>query len=164
MISAFFISQILIGVAFIFDLASFQFKARKVTLSLFALSASLISAHYFFLSEFAAGVIVALSAARFIVSIFSTDARLKYLFLLLITALGIWAYTGVADLLVIAVGYFATFAAFQPNEKRLRELMMLGTSCAIVFNIIVFSPAAILLESFFLGSNLLSYWRFFFKR
>jgi hypothetical protein len=67
MISAFLLSQILIGLAFLFDLASFQFKERKYTLVCFALAAALISAHYFLLEQDTAGFIIALSAARFLV-------------------------------------------------------------------------------------------------
>lgn len=49
--SAFLLSQILIGIAFIGDIASFQFKKRQVTLALFAFSAYLISTHYFLLDQ-----------------------------------------------------------------------------------------------------------------
>lgn len=164
MFSAFVISQILIAIAFLFDLASFQFKKREVTLICFASAASLISAHYFLLDQSTAGFVIALSATRFVVSVFSTDRRLKYLFLVLITIVGMITYDEIFDLLLIAAGYFGTLAAFQPSEKLLRQLMMAGTISVITFNIIIFTPVGIAVETFFLGSNLLSYWRFYIRK
>jgi hypothetical protein len=130
----------------------------------FVAAASLISAHYFLLGQNTAGAIIALSATRFLVSIFSTDVRLKYLFLFLVTIAGILTYSHVTDLLAICAGYLATFAVFQPNEKLLRQLMMISTVCIITLNIFIFTPVGIVTESFFLGSNLLAYWRFYLKK
>ena len=162
--SAFLLSQILIGASFLFDLASFQFKKRRYTLTCFVAAASLISAHYFLLGQNTAGFIIALSASRFLVSIFSSDVRFKYLFLLLVTIAGIVTFDEAIDLLVIAAGYLATFAVFQPNDKLLRKLMMISTLCVITLNIFIFTPVGIFTESFFLASNLLAYWRFYIKK
>ena len=54
MISAFAISQILIGIAFLFAVASFQFKAREHILVCFFALTLFIAAHYYFLEEFTA--------------------------------------------------------------------------------------------------------------
>ncbi len=164
MFSAFVISQILIGIAFIFDIFSFQFKSRKKTLICFVAAASLISAHYFLLGQETAGFVIALSAIRFFVSIFSTDKRLKYLFLALVTITGILTYDELLDLLAIAAGYLATFAVFQPNEKLMRQIMMVSSSCIIILNVLIFTPVGILTELFFIGSNIVSYWRFYLKK
>lgn len=164
MVTPFILSQILIGFAFLFDLASFQFKTRKYTLICFVVAASLISAHYFLLGQNTAGIIIALSATRFLVSIFSTDAKFKYLFLVLVTVAGIVTFDELIDLLAIAAGYIATFAVFQPNEKLMRQRMMMATTCIILLNIFIFTPVGIATETFFLGSNFLSYWRFYIKK
>ena len=164
MISAFILSQILIGIAFLFDLASFQFKERKATLLCFAAAAALIAAHFFVLGAITAGAVIAVSAVRFLVSIFSTDARLMYVFLLITLGLGAYTFSEYTDLIITAAILISTYAAFQKNEKRLRQFMMITTSLAITYNIIIFSPAAIALEVFFLGSNLFSYWRFYLRK
>ena len=164
MISAFLLSQILIGVAFVFDLASFQFKARKITLILFAISASLISAHFFLLGAMTAGFVLAVSATRFIVSIFSTKSYFKYLFIILILALGVWTYDGFEDIFATTAMIFTTIAAFSISERRLRQFMAVGSTLIITHNVLIFTPAGIALEVFFLGSNLLSYWRFFIRK
>lgn len=162
--SVFVLSQILIGISFLFDLASFQFKKRNYTLVCFVCAASLISAHYFLLKQPVAGFIIALSATRFLVSIFSKDVRFKYLFLVLVTVTGLWNYEKIIDLLPLAAGYVATFAVFQPDDRLLRRLMMTATVCIITFNIFIFTPVGIFTESFFLASNLLAYWRFYIKQ
>ncbi len=164
MISAFILSQILIGIAFLFDLASFQFKQRKITLLLFTLSAALISAHFFLLGATTAGVVIAVSASRFFVSIFTTNKLLKYFFLILICSLGLATLDGYEDVFSIGAGIFGTLAAFQSNERTLRHFMLLGTTSIIIHNFIIWTPGGILLEVFFLGSNLLSYYRFYIRK
>jgi hypothetical protein len=164
MISAFILSQILIGIAFLFDLASFQFEKRKFTLICFASAATLISAHYFLLGQSTAGFIAALAATRYVTSVFSTDPRLKYLFIVLVTFAGVWTFDEWFDVLAVAAGYLATFAVFQSSEKRLRVIMTGATLLLIAYNTIIFTPAGIALETFFLLSNLVSYWRFYIRK
>jgi hypothetical protein len=164
MFSTFILSQILIGFAFAFDLASFQFKKREATLVLFFLSASLISAHFFLLGALTAGFIVAVSALRFFVGIFTTSKYPMHFFLIVILGLGLYTFDGREDFFAVITGIFGTMAAFQSNEKLLRQLMMVATGSIIIHNILIFSPAAIALEIFFLVSNLLSYWRFYLRK
>ena len=154
----------LIGVAFLFDLASFQFKRRKYTLICFTCAASLVATHFFLLGAITAGAVVAVSATRFFVSIFTTDKRVKWLFVAVILVLGIYTFDGYEDVLITIAMLFSTFASFHINEKRLRQFMMLATVLVITHNIVILTPAGIALETFFLGSNLVSYWRFYIKK
>jgi len=163
MISSFLLSQILIGIAFIFDLSSFQFRNRKHILICFTIAASLISAHFFLLGENTAGSVVALSAVRFVVSIFTTDKRLMWLFLGLILFAGIVTFDGLEDILSVSAMLLSTFSAFSAQDKKLRLFMMCGTVLMITHNILIFSPAAIILEVFFLLSNLFAYYRYYLK-
>lgn len=160
----FIISQILAGLALGCDVASFQFKNRKTTLGFFALSASLLATHFFLLGATTAGFVVAVSAARFVVSIFTTNTRIKYLSLVIIFGLGIWTYDGFEDVFITAAMLLSTFAAFHVNEKRLRQYMMAATVLVITHNLIIFTPVGAFVETVFLSSNLLSYWRFYIKK
>lgn len=164
MLSAFILSQILIGFAFAFDLASFQFKRRQYTLVCFGISAALISAHFFLLGAITAGSVVAVSVLRFTVAYFTTDKRVMYLFLVVVASLGIYTFDGLEDILITLALMSATIASFVPNERHLRHFMMVGTSFTILHNIIIFTPAGVALEVFFLISNLLSYWRFYLRK
>ncbi len=162
--SAFVLSQVLIGIAFLFDVASFQFKKREITLALFAFSASLIAAHFFLLGATTAGFVISVSAARFVVSIFTQNAYVKYGALILIAGLGFYTYDGYEDIFSILAGTFGTLSAFQKDERLLRVFMMFGTFSIITHNILIWTPAGIVLELFFLGSNLLSYYRFYLRK
>src|SRR3989344_2314459 len=64
MITAFILSQILAGLAFLLDMVSFQFKKREQILLPLVFSASLISVHFFLLDQITASLIVFLSAVR----------------------------------------------------------------------------------------------------
>lgn len=157
----FVISQILIGIAFLFDFSSFQFKRREITLICFFCATCLISAHFFLLDESTAGSIAVLAALRFLVCVFTTNSIIKYLFIFLIIFIGLQMFNGVEDIFSMATGILATNAAFQREEKRLRIVMMLSTASMIVHNAIIWTPAGIALEVFFLTSNVLSYYRFY---
>lgn len=164
MMSAFIVSQVLIGLSLLFDIASFQFRQRKFTL-LFLVGASvLISAHYFLLGAQAAALIKGVSVIRYIVALYSTHPRLKYIFLALVTIVGALTFRSYSDLLPITAGYCVTFAVFQTNEKRLRELMMISSLLVITYNILIFTPIGVLTELFFLISVMFSYWRFYFLK
>ena len=159
----FILSQILIGIAFLFDLASFQFKKREITLSFFAAAALLIAVHFFLLGHVTAGLIAGLSALRFLVSIFTTHQYVMYVFLLLMGGVAISTFDGIEDLFILSMGVLSTIGAFQKDEKRLRHFMMPASLSIITHNILIWSPAAILLETFFLLSNLVSYYRFYIR-
>lgn len=164
MISAFVLSQILIGIAFIFDLASFQFKNRKYTLVCFGIAAALISAHFFLLGAVTASAVVAVSIFRFATAYFTTDKRFMYFFLLVVLALGIYTYDGFEDFFITAALICATIGSFMSDERQLRHFFMIGAMLTITHNVLIFTPAGILLETFFLGSNLVSYWRFYLRK
>lgn len=162
--SAFLISQILIGFAFLSDLASFQFKKRETTLLFFFISATLIATHYFLLGAIAGGLIIGVSALRFLTGVFTTSKYPKYFFLVLVLGIGIYTFESLVDVLPVITGVFGTLATFQKNEKHLRYFMMVASIAIIAYNVLVFTPAGIALETFFLGSNLLSYWRFYMRK
>lgn len=164
MISAFILSQILVGIAFLFDLASFQFKSRKLTLVCFACAAGLLSAHFFLLGAVTAGAVIAVSVIRFAVAYFTTNKCVMYLFLGIVLILGIITYDGFEDILITVALMFSTLASFNTSEKMLRKFMAAGTVLTITHNIIIFTPAGIALEVFFLLSNAFSYWRFYTKK
>ena len=160
----FIASQVLIGIAFIFDLASFQFRKREVTLSLFALSSALIAVHFFLLGAVTGGITIAVSSLRYVISIFTRNSYIKYGALAVIATLGIYTFDGVEDVFAVLAGVFGTLSAFQADERRLRILMLVATSCIITHNVLIWTPGGIALEVFFLGSNLVSMYRFYGRR
>lgn len=161
--STFVLSQILIGIVFLFDVASFQFKKRERTLACLTVAASFLAIHFFLLGATTAGFLVAISAARFLISIFTTNVWVKYACLTAIVAFGLYTFDGVEDIFALFASSIGTFAAFQKDERLLRILMMFGTSSYIIHNLLIWTPAGIAIEIFFLTSNLISYYRFYLK-
>jgi len=154
---AFVLSQIAVLIAMVFDFLSFQFKKRQYTFTCFAISASLISTHYFLLNKTAAGVITFISVARFIVSYFKPNKKYLLIFIGLNTLSLFFTYRALTDFIVyIGSAVFIT-GNFQKDDKLMRKIMMLGTFIIMSYNIIIFSPLGAVLEGAFLFSNLLVY-------
>jgi hypothetical protein len=55
-------------------------------------------------------------------------------------------------------------AAFQEDDRRLRQLMIVGTSFWLLHNYLIGSPTAVLMEVLFISSNLAGYYRYYVKK
>jgi hypothetical protein len=159
----FIISQIAVSVAMIFDFLSLQFKERKKTFLCLIISATLISFHYFLLNKTAAGVIVFFSILRFITCYFTTNKKFLVLFLILNTLSLFFTYNEVYDLIIYLALVIIIIGNFQENNKTMRKVMMLGTALAVLYNTIILSPMGAVVESSFLISNIIGYYRHFIK-
>jgi len=162
-INAFWISQGLIAIALVFDITSYQLKQRQYILSCFTVSTILIGIHLYLLGETTAAALIGVAAVRFLVSIFTTNQKLMYGFLTLSGVIAYMLYSGPLDLLALICSVIFTIASFRKTDKALRQTMMCGTSLWIIYNVLIFSPAAIVLETFFLSSNLVGYYRFYIR-
>ena len=107
---------------------------------------------------------VAVSSFRFLVSMYTVNPKVKYFFLTALFLLGILTYDGFEDIFITVAMLLSTFASFHINEKILRQYMMVATVLVITHNVIIFTPAGIFIETIFLSSNLVSYWRFYFRK
>ena len=63
----------------------------------------------------------------------------------------------------IAMRWIRDFAR-QKKGKPMRKIMMAGTSLAVIYNIIIFSPMGAIVEGLFLASNILGYYRHYIKK
>ncbi len=160
----FIISQILMFIAIASDILSFQFKKRKSLIIFFIISASLISAHYFFLGRVAAGIIMIIAALRFLTCYFTTNKRFMYLFLVANILTLIFTYKDFYDIIVCIGSGTITVASFQINDKNIRRIMMFGTSLMLIYNILIFSPMGALSEAIFLTSNIIGYYRYYVRK
>lgn len=160
----FFASQILASFAIIADVFSFQFKERKKIIIFFMIAASCIGLHYLLLERYAAAAIIALWIVRFFVSYHRTDKYLIYIFTVLFALVTYVFYKDVYDLIIFAWITFVTIWVFHHDDKHLRQLMMCGTSCIILYNFLIFSPVWVVLESIFLWSNIVWYYRHYIRK
>jgi hypothetical protein len=163
-VTAFAFSQLLIGVAFLVDFASFQFKQQRHVLVCLAVAASLIGMHFYLLELYTAAVLGFLASARFVTAIYSNSRRLYALFIGLVLLNGLLTWVGLMTALASLGSLLSTTAAFSSSDRDFRRIMMLASLVWIVHNLLAITPAAVLLEGVFLGSNLLAYYRFYLRK
>lgn len=162
--SVFVFSQLLVGVALLFDILSFQFKNRKYILHSIAAACLFMAAHFLLLEQWTATVLMLVSGLRYFVSGYTFERRWMYFFLGLTVVGTAWTYTGIISILSFAATVVLTVAAFSKTDKRLREITFLGAGLWIIHNVLVGSPSAIALESIFLTSNIVGYYRYYIRK
>ncbi len=164
MITAFLASQILVGIAILTDFTSFQFKDRKKIILFLCISSALISSHYFLLGKNTAGVLVSISILRFIISYFSTRKIFMFAMIGLSILAFIFTYSSAFSFIILTALILTTIGSFQEEDKHLRIFLMIGAILIMIYDILIFSPMAILLESSYLIGNLIGYYRFYMKK
>ena len=153
--SAFVISQILAGLTLLTGIIAFQLQDRKMILRGWCLAASLAAAHFFVLGSVEAGLLIAVTALRFLVSSFTTDKRMLYLFLGLAVAGFAWTYASPVSFIALAATIIGTYSSFHGSEKAVRYGMMGTQFLWAIHNLLVWSPVAVLMEVFFFTSNVI---------
>lgn len=160
----FLASQIFAGIAIIADICSFQFKDRKKIIVFFMIAASCIAIHYLFLERYVATIIIGIGIIRFFVAYHSTWEYWKYIFIGLFCITTFIFYKDNLDLLILLAMSLSTIASFRKDDHSLRLFMMWGTCSTILYNFLIFSPVGVLLESIFLTSNLVGYYRHYLRK
>ena len=160
----FLASQFFAGIAIIADFCSFQFKERKKIIIFFIIAASCIGLHYLLLERYSAAIIVGLGIIRFFIAYHSTWKYWKYIFIWLFSLTTYIFFKDWFDLVVLLGTILITIWVFHSDDKKLRLIMMSGTSCVILYNFLIFSPVWVLLESVFLTSNIVGFWRYYIRK
>jgi uncharacterized membrane protein YiaA len=161
--SLFVASQILVGLAALFDIASFQFKNRTLLLSALCISALLIAAHFALLDEWTAACLLVIGACRYLAGIVISNPKIKWLFYF-VTVLGTVAtFSGLTSVLSCIASLLHTKASFSNNDKLMRWLMVIGTGVWGVHDVIVGSPVAVLIDVLFVISSIVGYYRIHIK-
>lgn len=159
-----YVAQGLVCLAIISDAISFQNKKREHILGWLVISTILISAHLFILGQVTGAILTALAGVRFLSSIWYPKKILMVLFACISITITFFTYKSWPDLLVISAILASIYATFQSTDARLRLCMVASTTQWIIFNILIFSPVAILMESIFLTSNLVGLYRFYIRK
>ena len=162
--SDFVLSQILIGVAFCFDLASFQFRDKNKVLVSLACASVFIALHFWLLQAHTAAVITFIAALRFLTATVTRSTLLMFVYLGLILCSALFTYAGVLTILVTVSSCVSTWGAFRASDRRFRQLMMITATIMIVHIMAQRRCPFVLLQLFFLGSNLAGYYRYYVKR
>ncbi|MFS1440775.1 YgjV family protein [Vibrio sp. 10N.286.46.E10] len=162
--SLFIASQILVGLAALFDIASFQFKNRTLLLSALSISALLIAAHFALLKEWTAACLLFIGACRYFTGIFIVSHRIKWLFYS-VTLLGtLLTFNGLTSALSCTASLLHTKASFSSNDKLMRWMMVIGTAVWCIHDVLVGSPVAVLIDVLFIVSSAVGYYRIHIKK
>jgi len=159
--SLFILSQILISVAICTDIISFQFKERVHIVSCLVVSCIMMSLHFMCLGHWTAACLGLIAAGRFIISLFSTSKVFLVFFIGVTITISALTYGGLLSVLGCTAAIFGTVASFSKEDKQLRQIMFICSSIWIVHNYLAGSPGAVLMEIFFLGSNIVGYFRYY---
>lgn len=162
--SAYLLSQLLVGVAIGFDLLSFQFRQRRQIIACLVVSCLLVSVHFVLLGLWTAAGLGGLAAVRFLASYHTTSKRVMTLFLACTLTVAAATYSGPLSLISGLGSMFGTIGSFCRDDRRLRQVMLLATSLWLIHNIMAGTPLGVLMEVLFLSSNLLGYYRFYARR
>jgi len=161
MMSDFLLSQILATIAFACGIISFQFRNRRTILLWLFGSAISNACHFSVLDRPGPGVLSLIIGIRFLVSAFSTDRRLMYLFLGIVLVGFFLSNKNALSYLTLFATLLATYASFQGTDRRIRLIFMLCGSAWLAHNVLAGSPIAALMEAAFVTSNMVGYWRIY---
>ncbi len=157
----FIIAQSLVAVATLLDLASFQFKSRRIILSCLFTSVLLTSVHFFILGYNSAGCLMFIAAVRYFYCIYFKHTWAMFGFMTVSCLAVYFTWQDWFSAFALVATLIQTIASFQNRDLHLRLCMVVGTCFWITHNIFAGSPVAILMESLFLSSNLLGLYRFY---
>ena len=160
----FLLSQILVGMAIVTDFLAFQCKNRQKILLFLSISCALIATHYFLLSKNTAGILIIISLIKYLVAKYSPLTRNMILLLLIETVAFYLTFEVLSDFIMLSASVSFTFGAFQKNDKYLRLLMMAAAISIITYDILIWSPVAIVLECLYFTSNAIGYCKFYWRK
>jgi len=160
----FIFSQVAITIATGFDFLGWQYKKREHTFLCLIISGGLMVAHYFLLGKIAAGVIVSVSFLRFVTCYFTTNKKFLYIFIALNTISLFFTYKDPPDLIIYTGVTILMVGNFQKDNKLMRKLMMVGFPLFIVYDLIIFSPMAVVADVTLLVSGFVGYYRHYLKK
>lgn len=159
--STFALSQLLVGLAFVLSLVSFQFSDQRLIRGILSMCTFALAVHFWILDLHTAAIAAWIASLRFFIAIFWRNKRLLYFFLTLVLLNAVLSYAGILSILATVGTSLATWAAFRHSDREFRLFMMAASAVMITHNLLAFTPAAVALEGFFLCSNLLAYRRFY---
>ena len=160
----FLASQLFAILALISWLISFQCKARKFIILFFIITAFCILLQFLLLERYVWATIVWVGMIRYFTAYYYPKPFLIPIFILIFAVLTIIFWKDAYDILAFLAASLNTLWSFQKNEKYLRYFFMTSWPCLIGYNYFIGSPMWMLLESVFLLSNIVGYYRYYISK
>ncbi len=152
-------AQLLGYLAAAFGLACFaQTNDRRFKLFMAAECAAFIG-HFALLGQPTGVASTTVSLLRSLAGLRGRSPVLGVLFIVLSAGLGLWLMSGPLSLLPIAASCMGTYALFFQSGVRMRALMLIGTLCWLVNNVLVGSVGGTVLEAAIAVTNGWTIWR-----
>ncbi len=161
--SEFILSQILIGIALLFDLSAFQFKEKRYTLYCMSMACLFIAAHFWLLGIHTAALNIGIAAVRFFVATFTRSKKLMFVFWALLLTSAFISFSGLLSVLVTTSSMITTWASFRSADRQFRLWVMLASSIMVVHNLLAWTPAGLALEIVFLTGAMVGYYRYYVR-
>lgn len=124
-----------------------------------ALYTYVMSAHFFLLGSYTAGISAGLNGTRTLVAIYFPRTIVMYSFMLLVLVLGLLQISTALDILPIIGTYLSTYAVFKLTGVKMRSFMFCSTILWVIFNISIGSIGGTIIESIFLLINGITIYR-----
>lgn len=158
-IDAFLLSQVLAVISFGFGLGSYQFKNRRTILLCLVVCNIFNASHFFLLGRPGPASMLLVTGLRYSVAAFTTNSRIMMLFIAATAGVYLVFATNAVSLLACIGTVIATYGSFQADNCRLRLIVMVGISMWVTHNILAATPMGAIMESAFLISGVVGYWR-----
>ncbi len=162
--SSFLLSQIIVACAFAVGMVSFQFRSKNHVSLAWFLTTLLIGTHFFLLDSPEAGALTLINSFRFLTSIFTSRLSVMVFFMMLSCVGFYFTYQSPSSWIVFIAVQLGTYASFRSKDQHFRIFMMCIGSVWVIYNIIIYSPVAIIMEMSFIISNCLAYYRLYLKK
>lgn len=161
--SDFALSQLFCLLGLVFDSGSTQFKRRFQMFSAMGVGAIFIAGHFYVLDQHTAAAMFIIAAARHFITIRFRSEYLFVFFVMLALGFVLLTYSGYLSVMSGLANILMVSGSFSHSQKNMRLLLMAGAFIWLINNVIIFSPAAILLEVTFLVSGIIGYFRHIYK-
>ena len=164
MMPDFLLSQLLVTVTLIIECCAMQLKNKNYILAALSVSCLFNGFHYLLLEQPTAGYIFLFSSLRFLISIKWKYQWLSIASLSISLLITIYTYSGLLSIIGFIATIFITVGAFSHNDKFLRLMMIAGGSLWFIHNLILWTPVGILVETIFVGSSCVGYYRYYMAK
>ncbi len=131
--------------------------------SAMGIGALFIAGHFYMLEQYTAAVMFVIAAARHFITIRFRSSYLYATFVMCALGFVFLTYSGYLSELSGLANMLMVSGSFSNSQKHMRLLLMAGAFIWLINNVIIFSPAAILLEVMFLVSGCIGYYRYIYK-
>ena len=162
--SDFLLSQLLVTVTLIIECCAMQFKNKNYILASLSVSCFFNGFHYLLLDQATAGYIFLFSSVRFLISIKWKFQWISVASLSLSLLITISTYNGILSIIGFMATILITTGSFNHNDKFLRLMMISGGTLWIIHNFILGSPVGLIVETVFVVSSCIGYYRFYIAK